>query len=299
MKKILLLLLVIIVFGGMLFAAYKISAPTVAKKEPASQKIKITTSFYPLYFLASEIGRDLVEVTNITPPGAEPHDYEITTQDIFNMKSSKLLVITGNLETWAPKIEESLSGTTTIILSVGDVASDKTDPHFWLSPKEFALAADKITQSLLILDPTNKDIYLQNAKILNKRLLGLDAKLKTGLANCETRDLVTSHDAFGYLANEYGLRQVSIAGISTEEEPSLKKLAEVAQFAREYKIKYIFFESLLSPKLSETIATEVGAMTMVLNPLEGLTDGEIRAGFNYITIMEDNLANLKIALQCQ
>jgi zinc transport system substrate-binding protein len=300
MKKILSLFFIIFIFGALLFVAYKLSGKaTSATNMGETPKLKVTTSFYPLYYLATEIGGPLIKVTNITPAGAEPHDYEITNQDIYNIKSSNLLILTGNLETWAQKITANLVGSEVKVLEVGSVASDKNDPHFWLSPKEFALAADKITQSLLILDPTNKDTYLNNAQVLNKKLLGLDAKLKTELTTCQTRDLVTSHDAFGYLAREYGLRQLSIAGISTEEEPSLKKLAEVAQFARQNDIKYIFFESLLSPKLSETIAREVGAKTMVLNPLEGLTTSEISAGFDYISIMEDNLANLKIALQCQ
>lgn len=299
MKKIILLLTTVIIFGGLIFTAYQISSKPKTNENTETKKLKITTSFYPLYYLASEIGGGLVEVTNITPPGAEPHDYEITTQDVFTIKKSNLLILTGSLEPWATKINENLKDTDTRTLTVGNLASNSKDPHFWLSPLEFSRIADEVTQNLLTLDPANSERILQNATLLNTKLLELDNSYREGLKNCVSRSFVTSHDAFGYLAEEYNLIQVSIAGISTEEEPSLKKLAEVAAYAKQNNVTHIFFESLLSPKMSETIAKEVGAKTLVLNPIEGLTEGESSAGYDYISIMKDNLVNLQIALQCQ
>ncbi len=134
--------------------------------------------------------------------------------------------------------------------------------------------------------------------MLNQKLDQLDKTYAEGLKTCKQKDIITSHAAFGYLATRYGLNQVAISGISPDEEPSSQQLAEVAKFAKENDVKYIFFESLVSPKLSETIAHEIGAKTLVLDPLEGISDDDIKQGKNYFTVMENNLKNLQKALQC-
>lgn len=293
------ILISVVAFGLLIFFGYKTREVPDQVAEGENYKVKIATSIYPLYYLSKTIGGEFVQVTNITPPGAEPHDYELTTQDIATINSSGLLVYTGMVEPWSAKVSENILSSNVKQLDLSGIITDKNDPHFWLSPKLLSAAADLVTQSLIKIDAANAEKYLTNASGLNNRLLELDTKYRTGLSNCVTRDLVTSHEAFGYLANEYNLQQVGIAGISTEEEPSLKKLASIADFARKNNVTYIFFESLLSPKIAETIAKEVGAKTLVLNPLEGLSTQEVEAGSDYISIMEDNLQNLKTALQCQ
>src|SRR3989344_1898470 len=272
-------------------------------------RIQITASFYPLFFFAQQIGGEKINAVNITPAGAEPHDYELTAQDIIQIENSKLLIINGGgLEIWAENIQKNIDPQKTITLVAGKNLTSQTilengekivDPHIWLNPLLANLIVDKITQSLVQIDPANKSYYELNANNLQKRLRNLDEQYKKELLNCEQRDFITAHTSFGYLAAAYNLNQVSITGLSPDSEPSPQQLAQVADFARKNNIKYIFFESLVSPKLSQTIAQEIGAQTLTLNPIEGLNKKEISQGKYYFTEMESNLSNLKIALQCK
>lgn len=305
MRKIILSILgILLVAGIFFFFVFK------NEKEPVyvGDKIKITASFYPYYFFVSQIGGEKIETVNITPSGAEPHDYEPTTGDIIQISSSRLLVINGLVEHWKNKVETSTKGSQVRILAAGDglFSQDFTnedgkrsvDPHIWLSPELNIKQVEKILDAIIEIDPENENYYKSRAKVLIQKFNQLDKEYKNTLSSCKRRDFITSHSAFGYLASEYGLNQVSIAGLSPEEEPSLKQLSETADFVKKNNIKYIFFESLASPRLAETIARETGAQTMVLNPLEGLTPEEEKEGKNYLTIMEENLHNLKIALEC-
>lgn len=272
-----------------------------------ANKIQVTTSFYPLYFFASEIGRDKVEVRNITPAGAEPHDYEPTTQDIARIEKSSMFILNGGVEPWADEMKDNLKSTEVEIIIAGDglltqqmeeEGGLQLDPHVWLAPQLVKKEVTRITQGYIKVNPENKTYFEANEKILAGKLDQLDNKYKQGLSNCLQKDIITSHAAFGYLAASYGLNQVPISGVSPDEDPSAQQLAEVAKFAKENNIQYIFFESLVSPKLSETIASEVEAKTLILDPLEGLSDDDIKQGKNYFTVMEDNLKNLQLALQC-
>lgn len=282
-----------------------------ANMEPGGNspgKLAAAASFYPLYFISNEIGGDMVHVRNITPEGEEPHEYEPTSGDIVAIMNSALLVLNGEIEPWASDVIKNLNPQKTFTITAGEGLITETmvhegeveaDPHIWLDPMLAAKMADNILKGFLKADSANEAYYASNTNKLKARFYALDTKFKRGLESCRTRNIVTSHAAFGYMAKAYGLRQVAIAGLSTESEPSAKELAEVARFAKENNIKYIFFESLVSPKLAETIASEVGAKTLVLNPLEGLTQDEIKNGDDYINVMEANLANLRIALECK
>lgn len=274
----------------------------------SSNTIKVAASFYPLAYFAGEIGKDKVTVTNITPAGAEPHDYEPTPQDIIHIESSKLLILNGgHFEAWADNIQRNLENKSVLIVNASEGLSTQevleqgeriVDPHVWLSPVHAQRIVDTITKGIIQVDVKNQDYYLANTLELDRRLQELDAAYRKGLAKCANKNFVTSHAAFGYLADTYGLHQVSIAGFSPDAEPSPREIADVADFARKNNVHYIFFESLASPKLSETIAREIGAETLVLNPIEGLSDEEIGHGKNYFTEMQQNLTNLRIALQC-
>lgn len=272
-------------------------------------KPQVVTSFYPLYFFTSQIAQDKADVYNVTPAGAEPHDYEPSTRDMARIEDSSMVVLNGaKLEAWGDRIKENLKDKKTLIVTVGDNVANLEmiydgekiqDPHIWLSPvlakKEVSLIAAGLSQ----IDPSNSEFYQANAATLLSKLDRLDAQFLQGLNNCINKDIITSHSAFGYLASGYHLNQVAISGLSPDTEPSVQQLAQVAEFAKKNQVKYIFFETLVSPKLSQTIASEIDAKTLVLNPIEGLSDEEIKSGKSYFSEMENNLKNLKIALECQ
>lgn len=304
MKKLFLLILLAlaIVFCVVVLAKNK----TVLNTD--KNKISVSASFYPYYFFASEIGGDKANVVNITKAGTEPHDYDLTAQDIVQIQSSKIIVLNGKVEPWSSKIKDILKSQPTDILFInsslfseqhsGQEDKQGIDPHIWLSPRLAKVQVDEILREYIKVDSQNTAYYTQNADVLKEKLDKLDQEYKNGLSSCRTNKFITSHSAFAYLANDYGLIQVSIAGLSPDSEPSLKELTSIAEFARKNNVKYIFFESLVSPKLSETLAAEVGAQTLVLNPIEGLTPDQIAQGKNYLTIMVDNLQNLRTALGC-
>lgn len=311
MKKIILIIFVLIaavfLFSGNRFA-----------EEKNSTEINASASFYPLYYFASEIGKNKSTVYNITPSGIEPHDYDPTPKDIARIQNSSFLIVNGaGFEPWLEKIKLDLQNVKIITATDGITLQKNTeeeheegeseeehaiesvsDPHIWLSPVLAKSQVDKILKAYIDTDPTNKNLYEKNGDGLKKRLDALDDKFKKGLSSCKRSTFVTSHSAFGYLAKEYNLIQKPISGLSPDQEPSSSEMAEISEFAKTEDVKYIFFETLVSPKLSETIATEVGAKTLVLDPIEGLSDDDIKQGKNYFSVMEDNLKNLQIALEC-
>ncbi len=299
---------VIIGVTGIVLAGYYMSGRNVVVA-PSNNAVSVVTSFYPLYFFASEIAGNSAEVYTITPAGAEPHEYEPTTQDMVKMQKSDLVILNGGgLEPWGDDVRSSLSGSSPRVITLGATLADRQfmedgtlvqDPHVWLSPVLVKEEVKEILAGFIAVDPARAGMYEKNAAALLEKLDALDTDFKNGLAQCARRDIVTSHAAFSYLAAAYGLQQVPIAGLSPEGEPSPRQLAGVADFIRKNKITHIFFESLVSPKFSDTLAQEVGVKTLVLNPLEGLTRDEIAAGKTYLTEMRLNLAHLRIALQCQ
>ena len=172
------------------------------------------------------------------------------------------------------------------------------DPHVWLSPTLAKLQVRHIANAMVQADPNNRSRYERNAGELEDRLEQLREQFHSGLAQCRTNRFITSHAAFGYLAEEFGLEQVSIAGLSPDARPNPARMAALSELVKEMGAKYIFYETLASPALSETLAQEVGAETLALNPLEGLTPEEVQAGSDYFSVMQENLANLREALEC-
>lgn len=172
-----------------------------------------------------------------------------------------------------------------------------TDPHVWGSPKSALKMAENIRDGLVRVDPANRAVYDANYDKLHKELSDLDAKFKSELSKVKTKEIVVSHQAFGYLSRDYGLTQMPIMGLSPGSEPTAQDLKAINQFVREHGVKYIFFEELVSDRLAKTLAKDAGIETLVLNPVEGLTREQEKAGDNYVTIMERNLQNLLKALQ--
>ena len=276
-------------------------------------KLQVVASFYPIEYFARRIGGDRVEVFNPVPPGAEPHDLELSPRTIERIQASDVLLYLGG--GFQPAIDRSLetlegSGLTAVDVSegitkvpavteAGETEAGGLDPHVWLDPLNARVMADNIEKALVEADPANEAIYRANADQLRAELDALHAEFERGLANCTHKEIVTSHAAFGYLARRYGLVEVPIAGLSPEAEPSPARLNEIIRFVREHGVEYVFFETLASPRVAEVIANETGAKTLVLNPIEGLTEEQAAAGEDYFSLMRQNLANLRTGLNCK
>lgn len=290
-------LLLVFIVGGLIYR--------YSHTPPSSNKVIIITSLYPWFDVVQNVGKELVEVRNITPSGAEPHDYEPTPQDIASIYQARLFIYNGEgIDAWADKLKPSLEDKGIMVVPMANFFFDQipntnNDPHFWLDPKNMSTAAQIVTESLLTILPDKEKELLANRDQYQAQLLLLHDDFVQGLKSCQQNTIVTAHNAFNYLAYRYHLNTLFIAGLSPENEPTPQKMAEIVRQVKTHNIHYIFFETLVDPRLATTIADEAGAQTLTLSPLEGLTQAEIVAGKNYVTVMKDNLDHLKIALACQ
>ena len=297
--------------------ALSLGACGSAGGETGSGLPQVAASFYPLAFVAEEVAGDDAVVTNLTPVGTEPHDLELTPRQVGRLAEADLLLYLG--QRFQPAIEgaageatnravDVLDGLELAALDADEEADDdhaaeeaeeadeehgEWDPHVWLDPIRLGTIATDVGSHLAEIDPDNADGYRERADDLVSRLEELDAEFEDGLTDCERTEIVVSHDAFGYLAGRYGLEQVSIAGIDPEAEPPPGRVAEVADFAAVHGVTTIFFETLVSPDIAETIANEIGVKTEKLDPLEGPPDGT-----DYFGAMRTNLSALRAALGC-
>ena len=272
------------------------------------KKISVYTSFYAMYDFAKKIGGDKIDLTNLVPSGTEPHDWEPTPSNMANIEKANVLIYNGaGMENWMDKVLNSIKNKELIVVEASkdiklldntDEDEDlKYDPHVWLNPTLAKKQMEAIKKALVIADPINKDYYEKNYTDNAKKLDNLNNEFKDTVAKFKKKDIVVAHQAFGYISDAYGLNQVAIEGLTADSEPTPAKMAEIVKFAKENDVKYIFFEELVSPKVAEAIAREVGAKTEVLNPLEGLEQDDIKAGKEYFSVMRDNLEALKKALQ--
>jgi zinc transport system substrate-binding protein len=256
----------------------------------------VIAAFYPVAFAAEQIGGDTVDVDNLTPPGAEPHDVELRPRDVGKVREADFVFYLGR--GFQPALERAVDGAKGktvdllegIKLRPGVGEEEGLDPHVWLDPVLYSRMAGTIGTTL---DRT------EQARAFEQRLHALDADYRRGLAQCERRTIVTSHAAFGYLAARYHFEQIPITGITPEAEPTPRQLQDVVRKVRANGATTIFFETLVSPDLAKTVARETGAKTAVLDPIEGLTKDEVAAGENYFTVMRKNLQTLRQALACR
>ena len=233
---------------------------------------------------------------NLTPPGVEPHDLELSGRDVATIADADLVLYFG--EGFQPALEDAIDSTSAHGVDLLDAVATRTDseeehgvdPHVWLDPVRYAAIAERIGEELG---------RRPEAERFADRLRALDREFSDGLSDCDRDEFVTSHAAFSYLADRYGLKQVAITGISPEAEPTPRDLEAVVRQVRSIGATTVFFETLVSPRLAETVAREVGATTAVLDPLEGLTEEEIEAGEDYFSVMRKNLAALREALGCR
>jgi zinc transport system substrate-binding protein len=253
----------------------------------------VVAAFYPLAYAAAQVGGSAVDVENLTPAGSEPHDLELTPGDVRDVQRASLVLYLG--DGFMPGLERALEerdGSSLDLLpaaragSAGELAGD---PHVWLDPVRYSAIVRRIGAALG--EP-------EAAARLRRRLAALDGRLRRGLAHCARREIVTSHAAFGYLARRYGLVQVPLEGLTPEVEPSAKDIERLVRVVRGTGATTVFAETLLSPKLAQTVAREAGVETAVLDPLEGLSDDAMRGGADYFTVMRANLAALRKGLGC-
>jgi zinc transport system substrate-binding protein len=253
----------------------------------------VVAAFYPLAFAAERIGGPAIRVTNVTPAGAEPHDLELTPQDVARIQRADVVLYLSH--GFQPAVVDALHGARGRLVDVlaGIRLREEEgapDPHVWLDPLRFARVVRRVGAALG---------RPRRAAALARRLRALDRAYRRGLQRCARREFVTSHAAFGYLAARYGLRQLSITGTDPSGEPSPKALADLVELARRRRLPIVFFEPLYSPRLAETVARAAGAKPAVLDPIESLTGAERARGANYLTLMHGNLRQLRRALTCR
>lgn len=292
----------VVVAGSILFLGYGIIFRFVAQNQSATNtnRMQVTASFYPLAHIAEQIGGEYVSVLNLTPPGSEPHDFDPSPKDIATLQASNIFIYNGaGLEPWAASVIPELQEKGVQVVEASkELELIGSDPHVWLDPVLVQEEVNSIASAFVALDPAHAPAYMASAQAYTKELQSLHREFTEGLKTCKRRDIVTSHAALAYLAKRYILNMTPISGISPEEEPAPSRLAEIAKFVQANGVTHIFFETLLSPKLAETIASETGAQTIAFNPLEGLSDEEIAQGKTYISVQRENLQALRTALDC-
>jgi zinc transport system substrate-binding protein len=252
---------------------------------------QIVAAFYPLAFAAQQLASPGTQIVNLTPPGVEPHDLELSPKNVAKLHSADLVILLGH--GCQPEVEAA-AGPGNRILRLLDTPRlnrfPDNDPHVWLDPVRYTLLVRRIAAALH---------RPQAAAPLVDRLHALDREYRQGLRRCARREIVTSHEAFAYLGQRYGLRQIAITGLSPEAEPTPKRLQSVLEAVRKTRATTVFFETLVSPRLADTVARETGAHTAVLDPIEGLTPAEAKRGADYFSVMRNNLASLRKALGCR
>lgn len=269
---------------------------------PSREQFTISTSFYPIYFIVSEIAQGSANVISITPSTSEPHDYEPTPRIMEQTLSSDLFIfVHPSFEPWARNITTSRNneGRPSLqLITKNDTTMERVDPHIWLSPVRILGVVDQVTTNLSRLDPEQKTTYEQNATLLKNELATIDAAYRSTLSQCTSNILITDHDAFSYIARDYGLISYSLRGSSPESEPTIQTLMQITNLMRKHKVPYIFIEESASKKLASTIARETGSKIGYLSSLEKLTDEDRKSGTSYLTKLRYNLSILKTALQC-
>jgi zinc transport system substrate-binding protein len=285
-----------------------LAASLTSCRPTSSGEHTVVTSFYPLFFIADRVAGRYNDIVDLTPPGVEPHEYELTVRQVAQIDLARVGFFEGGV---APSVDQAMSNDSPDhVLDVTDVVrlqapvtgsgvestADDRDPHFWQDPALMAEATRAFARTMADADPDHAAYYLRQGRRLVGDLGRLDRAYATTLASCATRTVVVSHDAFEYLARRYHLDVVPIAGLEPDAEPSLQRLHDLAGVIRDAHVTTIFFETLASPDLAKSLASDTGATTGVLDPIEGLTSADPDA--TYLTLMRQNLAALAKAGDC-
>ena len=291
----------------------------------AFSNITVTTTIYPLYNIAKEVGADKIKLQNLIPFGVEAHGFDPTPADMAKLSKSDIFITSSDsMEPWKDKIVKSLK----IEEKVFDMSKyvklrtlqeendehhedekghkhehdhehEGIDPHYWVSLNNYILMTETITKLFIEKDSVNKDFYIQNSNNYLAKIKALKEKYDLSMATCTNKKILVNHDAFGYFADDYGVKQYSISGMSPEDKPSAKQISELINLVKNEKINTVFFEEFASPKVAQTIAKVTNAKIDALRPAENISKEENKNGYGYLQIMEDNLEKLKFAMDCK
>ncbi|MGL5693409.1 MAG: metal ABC transporter solute-binding protein, Zn/Mn family, partial [Peptostreptococcaceae bacterium] len=281
-------------------------------------KIKVYATIYPIYDFAKNIGGDKIDLNYIVPPSGEPHDYEISAKMLKDIQNADLLIMNGlGIDGFADNIKAEKNNLNIVVASDGvsklkyneelhnDVSvknedeheHGQYDPHVWLNIDNAIKECENIKDALIKADEENKEFYENNFNEYTSKLSEIQENYKKELSNLKNNIILVSHDAYGYLCNEYNLNQISVTGVSPNQEPSMNKIAQISKFAKENNIKYILFDGLVNSRVSQTIADEASINTLTLYSIDGINKDDLKNNQNYISLMEKNLETLKTVLK--
>jgi zinc transport system substrate-binding protein len=293
---------------GVVVALGLLAGLATACRTPRSGEHTVVASFYPLYFVAERVAGRYNDIVDLTPPGVEPHEYELTVRQVAQIDLARVGFYEGGV---APSIDQAMTNdspdhaldVTSVVHLVAPTAgsgiestSDQKDPHFWQDPTLMADATNAFAGTMADADPAHAAYYRRRARGLTQQLANLDEDYRRTLRSCRIDTVVVSHDAFEYLARRYGVDVVPIAGLEPDAEPSLQRLHDLSTLIRARGVTTVFFETLASPALARSLAGDLGIRTAVLDPIEGLGAGDPHA--TYLTLMRQNLAALAKAGEC-
>ena len=299
-------------------------------------KVKVITTLFPLYDFARTIGQEQVEVSLLLPPGVEAHSFEPTPSDIVKISGADLFIYTGKfMEPWVDAVLKGVANPKLKVVdaSVGipllTAASEAhghepalepaetaargesqengrrhsghldVDPHLWLDLGNAARMVDTIAAGFIAVDPAHRDLYARNAEEYQKKLAALDARFRNELSRCAKREFIQGgHFTFGYLAKRYNLTYIAALGFTPDSQPSPRQLIALSKQVREHGLNCIYYEELMEPRVAETLARETGATLLMLHGAHNVSKQELERGITFLAIMEQNLANLKVGLQC-
>lgn len=313
MKKIYMAVLAIIMSLGLISCSNNIKKEEVNKY---NDKIKVYATIFPVYDFAKNIGKDKIELNYIVPPSSEPHDYEISAKTIKDIQNADLLIKNGlGIDGFSDNIKSESDKLNILVASEGiekitykeeghdedqieeEHEHGKYDPHVWIDINNAIKECENIKNEFIKIDSKNKGYYEENYNNYVKELKDLQEEYNANLKDIKNKTILVSHDAYGYLCKEYGINQISITGINPNQEPSMSKIAELTNYAKDNNIKYILFDGLVNPKVSQTIANEAKIDTEILYSLDGITKDDFNNNEDYISLMERNLETLKIVLR--